>query len=106
MGLGYPEDRKFKFSEPFYLHFKYRHINDDHNNICLAVLSIEGSLETQRWAIWVFHYVFAVTELNMYLTMGHFLWSSEAKMQVLEYRRELAWALINNPDGMTAPRYD
>ena len=41
----------------------------------------------------------------MYLTMRHFVWCCEEKVQqMLDFRRELAWALINNPHLMTAPQ--
>ncbi len=91
MAFAYPDDRmhsrqlddgttkQFKYPEPYYLHFKYRHLIDDHNNIHHEVPSIEGTLKTQRWAIPVFQFVLAVAEVNMYLTMRHFVWYREEK---------------------------
>ena len=40
----------------------------------------------------------AVTEVNMYLCMRYFVWDGNEKMTLLEFRRALAWELINNPD--------
>jgi hypothetical protein len=57
-GLFYPEDRmhtrrleggnaaSFRYTEPYYLHFKYRHLIDDHNAKRHAVPAIETSLVT------------------------------------------------------------
>jgi hypothetical protein len=68
-GLFYPEDRmhtrrleggnaaSFRYTEPYYLHFKYRHLIDDHNAKRHAVLVIETSLVTTRWAMRVFQYL-------------------------------------------------
>ena len=104
MGLGYPVERmhsrqlddgttrRFKYPEPFYLHFKYRHLIDDHNNIHHAVPSIKGTLKTQCWAIPVFKLVLSVAEVNMYLTIQHFVCSSEENVQqMFEFIRRMGF---------------
>ena len=78
-GLLYPEDRmhtrcleggnaaSFCYTEPYYLHFKYRHLIDEHNAKRHAVPAIETSLVTTRWAMRVFQYLWATSEVNYFL---------------------------------------
>ncbi len=89
-----------KYTEPFYLHYKYCYLVDDHNNKLHEVPSIEGSLKTQGWAMRVFQYVLAMTETNCFLAHQFF---SGSEMQILDFRRELAWELILNPHCHVAP---
>ena len=66
---GQKKSTTFKYHEPFYLHFNYRHIVDDHNNLRHAVPSVEETWVTIRWALCVLQFLMAVTEVNMYLCM-------------------------------------
>ncbi len=51
------------------------------------------------------HTTYILSTGTSLLTMRHFVWYSEEKVQqMLEFRWELAWALINNPHHMTAPQ--
>lgn len=61
------------------------------------VLSIEGSLKAHRWAMRVFQYLFASSEVNMFLSQKHYVWGNDEQYTLLEYRRELACILIHNP---------
>lgn len=88
--------------EPFSLHFQYRHAVDDHNNLRHAVPSIEETWVTTRWALRVFQFVLAVTEVNIFLALRFFVLGGDKKMTLLEMRRKLAWELINNPDFVDA----
>lgn len=88
---------QFKYTEPYNLHFKYLHLIDDHNNKRHAVSLIEGSLDTQRWAMLVFQFMLAVSEVNLYLANKAFAWSGEELMKLLAFRHQLAWAFILNP---------
>eukprot|EP00804_Cyclotella_cryptica_P029088 CCRYP_005269-RA/>CCRYP_005269-RA protein AED:0.29 eAED:0.29 QI:0/-1/0/1/-1/0/1/0/216 len=95
---GITKTASFPYREPFSLHFTYRHVVDDHNNLRHAVPSIEETWVTTRWALRVLQFLLAVTEVNMYLCMRYFVWDGNEKMTLLEFRRNLAWDLINNPD--------
>jgi hypothetical protein len=67
---GETKTASFHYPEPFFLHFKYRHAVDDHNNLRHAVPSIEETWITTRWVLRVFQFLLAVTEVNMYLAFG------------------------------------
>ena len=60
------------------------------------VPSIEGSLKTHRWAMRVFQYLLASSEVNMFLLQKHYVWGNDEQYTLLEYRRELPRALIHN----------
>jgi hypothetical protein len=85
---------QFKYTEPYTLHFSFRHLIDDHNNKCHAVPSIEGTLTTQRWAMRVFEFFLATSEVNMFLGQKHFVWDGAEQQTLLDFRRGLAWDLI------------
>jgi hypothetical protein len=94
---GIDNDRtSFAYMKPYDWHFRYRHIVDDHNNLCHALPSLEATWVTDRWALRVFTFLLAITEVNCYLAFKFFVWGS-AIMTLIEFRRMLAWALINNP---------
>lgn len=114
-GLIYKDDRlhsrdvdgnrvQFKYTEPYTLHFSFRHLIDDHNNKRHAVPSIEGTLKTQRWAMRVFQYFLATSEVNMFLGQKHFVWDSAEQQTLLDFRRDLAWDLILNPYRVVSPQ--
>ena len=114
-GLIYREERQhyrevdgrrvqFKYTEPFSLHYAYRHLIDDHNNKRHAVPLIEGTLRTQRWAMRVFQYCIATSEVNMFLGQKHFVWDGDKKQTVLDFCRDLAWELILNPCHVVNPQ--
>jgi hypothetical protein len=48
---GITKTMSFPYHEPFSLHFTYRHVVDDHNNLRHAVPSIEETWVTTRWAL-------------------------------------------------------
>ncbi|KAL3779274.1 hypothetical protein ACHAWO_009912 [Cyclotella atomus] len=94
-GIG--NDRtSFTYTKPYDWHFCYRNIVDDHNNLRHALPSLEATWVTDRWALLVFTFLLAITEVNCYLAFKFFVWGS-AIMTLIEFRRMLAWALINNP---------
>ena len=94
-GLG--DDRiDFQYKKPFDWHFRYRHIVDDHNNLRHALPSLEAGWLTERWALRVFTFLLAITEVNCFLAFQFFVWNGPIPTLV-DFRRELAWALINNP---------
>lgn len=41
-------------------------------------------------------FFFAVSEINTYLALKHFVWKGQKGMTLLEFRRKLAFALIHN----------
>ena len=99
---GETKTASFHYPEPFFLHFKYRHVVDDHNNLCHAVPSIEETWITTRWVLRVFQFLLAVTEVNMYLAFRFFVWDGNERMTLLEFRRMFAWEMINNPELVEA----
>jgi hypothetical protein len=88
--------KKFKYTEPFANHFLYRHCVDDHNNLRHSGISIEQTWKTHRWVNRVFAFLLAISEVNAFLAFRFFIWDSEDKMELLQFRRQLALALINN----------
>ena len=100
---GETKTASFNYTEPFFLHFKYRHAVDDHNTLPHAVPSIEETWVTTRWALRCFQFLFAVTEVNMYLAFRFFVWDGNEIMTLLEFRRALAWAFIKNPFRKASP---
>ena len=95
---------QFKHTEPFSLHYAYRHLIDDRNNERHAVPLIEGTLQTQRWAMRVFQYCIATLEVNMFLGQKHFVWDGKEKQTVLDFRCHMAWELIINPCRVVNPQ--
>lgn len=95
---GQKKSTSFKYHEPFYLHFNYRHIIDDHNNLRHAVPSVEETWVTTCWALCVLQFLMAIMDINMYLCMRCFVWDENENMALLEFRRARTWELINNLD--------
>ncbi len=93
---GVSKSATFKYAEPFTLHFKYRHAVDDHNNLRHQVPSIEETWTTICWACRVFSFLLAVTEVNVYLTMRHFVWDDTSQITLVAFRQALAWQLVTN----------
>lgn len=86
----------FKYAEPFYNHYHYRHSVDDHNNLRHACPSIEETWQTHRWANRVFAFIISITETNTYLAFRFFVWKKKDVLFLLEFRKILAFAFINN----------
>ncbi len=66
---GQDQSASFKYTDPFYLHFRYHHAVDDHNNLRHQVPSLEETWTSCCWACHVFAFLLAVTEVNVYLTV-------------------------------------
>ena len=89
----------FKYTRPFDWHFRYRHAVDDHNNLRHTLPSLEDTWTTQRWEIRVFTFLLAITEVNVYLTLKHFVCVGNFSTflpQYIDFRRKFAWMLIDN----------
>ena len=93
---GKTQNVSFRYKIPFSNHFDYRHVVDDHNNLRHQVPSLEQTWTTHRWAIRVFSFLLAVTEVNCYLAFRYFVWDEERRMDFMAFRSKLGWALINN----------
>ena len=85
--------KRFKYHEPFYNHFKYRHQVDDHNNLRHSPISLETSLNTKDWKIRVFSFILALVEVNARLAYAYF--SASELMNQIEFRRKLAKELLD-----------
>ncbi|KAG7359200.1 transposase IS4 [Nitzschia inconspicua] len=92
------EMKHFKYTEPFENHNRYGHAVDHHNNIRHSDISLEETWATDRWEDRVFAFILAITEVNAYLAMRYFVGQcgDKAPMTFLEFRRQLAKALIHN----------
>jgi hypothetical protein len=86
----------FRYTKPGDWHFRYRHAVDDHNNLRHSLPSLEDSWTTTRWEIRVFTFLLALTEVNIYLAMRYFVWTSDEAMTLVAFRRKLSAALIDN----------
>jgi Transposase IS4 len=83
----------FKYMEPFFNHFKYRHQVDDHNNMRHSPISLEESLSTKDWKIRVFSFILAIVEVNARLAFCRWISTNKSVTQ-LEFRRLLAKELL------------
>ena len=83
----------FKYMEPFFNHFKYRHQVDDHNNMRHSPISLEESLSTKDWKIRVFSFILAIVEVNARLAFCRWI-STDKSVTQLEFRRLLAKELL------------
>ncbi len=98
----------FHYAKPFEWHFRYRHAVDDHNNLRHAVPSIEGTFLTSRLPLRVFSFLVAVTEINAYLIVKYFIYKNDPKNlpKLLNFRRELAWQMIESFCDHSEPQQD
>jgi len=90
---GQKVTKTFKYYEPFYNHFTYRHQVDDHNNIRHSPISLETSLRTNDWKVRVFSFVLALVEVNARLAYAYF--SSNEPLTHIQFRRKLSKELID-----------
>jgi hypothetical protein len=61
---GIQENVSFKYTEPFFNHFKLQHQVDNHNNNRYSPISLEEGINTKDWKIRVFTFILAVIEVN------------------------------------------
>jgi hypothetical protein len=45
----------------------------------------------------VFQFLIAISEVNCFFAFKYFVWDKTAVTTLVQFRRDLAWALINNP---------
>jgi hypothetical protein len=93
---GNEQVRTFRYTEVFHNHYQYRHVVDDNNNSRMEPLSIEETWKISYWPNRVFAFVLGVTGVNTQRAYEYF--GRHAKQGNLEFRRELAWELIYNPE--------
>lgn len=89
-------NKEFRYTECFANHFDFRHMIDDGNNNRHATPSFEQTWLTHRWAIHVFSFFLAITEVNIFFAFRYFVWKGEEKMSLLQFCRNFALALIDN----------
>ena len=73
----------FKYMEPFDLHFKHCHLIDNHTILHHSVPSIKETWIMKCWALRVFQFMLAVSEVNIYLGLHHFVEESDENMSLL-----------------------
>ena len=88
----------FKYMEVIGNHYNYRGAVDEHNTYWRGCgnkhgLILEETWKKTRWENCVFVFILAVSEVNMYLAIRYF---GGLKMTQLEFRKKLAFELINN----------
>ena len=98
---GEQETKNLKYTEPFSLHYRYRHQIDDHNNRRHSPISLEETWAPKRWENRVFAFLIAVTEVNAY-RMRVYLKPGYTSPH-LKFRRALVMKCINNPYLDSAP---
>ncbi len=86
----------FKYTTPFYNHFKFRHQVDDHNAKRHAPISVEDCLGARRWDVRQFSFLLALTEVNVKLGIEYGM-SDDKITPMLAFRKRLAKSLIFNP---------
>lgn len=84
----------FSYVETHQNHFDNRHQVDDFNNRRHNPISVEETWRTQCWEHRVFAHLFACSEQNAHLAYEYF--GQNPKKTVLEFRKELAKAMIYN----------
>ena len=80
-------------------HFLYQRGAGGSNNLRHRVPSIEVAWGTHRWAIRIFAFLAALAEASAFLACRCFAWGCSGGKQPaakLEFRRKLAFSLINN----------
>ena len=89
--------KTFRYMEPFANHFDHPHIVDDHNNNWHSNPSIEGTWIPICWAVRVFAFLLAITEVNVFFAFCYFAWKEKKVQPTLhEFCRAFALALIHN----------
>ena len=96
--------RKFKYRQPFGLHFRYLHQVYEHNNIMHAPISIERTRATKLWPDRNFICYLDVTEVNTALADGHFRKGGKL-IPTLHFRRKIAHKMMENTVGVDTVDY-
>jgi Transposase IS4 len=91
---GMPTTIRFKYTELFYNHYKYRHAVDDHNNNRHQPVSFEQIWATQRWSNRVFAFFLSITEVNCKCCAEYFF--KFERQSMISFRKLFAEALIKN----------
>ena len=89
---GIRENVSFKYTEPFFNHFKLQHPVDNHNNNSYSPISLEEGINTKDWKIRVFTFILAVIEVKARLAYQFFTKSDS--LSQLHPRRLLAKELM------------
>ena len=87
--------KSFKYTTPFFNHFKFCHQVVDHNNRRHSPISIEEVVACKRWPLRQFFFLLALTEVNTKLGINR-IDTDEHRISMLSFRKKLAAALINN----------
>ena len=97
--------RKFKYLQPFVLHFRYHHQVYYHNNRTNAPISIERTWATKFWPDRNSAWYLAVTEVNTALADGHF--RKDGKLiPNFQFRRKLEHEMMENTIGVDTVDYE
>ena len=86
--------KTFKYPEVVHNHFQNCHSVNDHNAKRRSPITIEVVWATKWWPKYVFAFLFAIEEVNCFLSESHF--TSRKHDSMMDYRKELANVLIEN----------
>jgi hypothetical protein len=87
----------FKYTVPFFNHFKYRHQVDDHNGKRHAPISVEKQIGSRRWDLRQFFFILALTDVNVKLGCNDMIDDNDNQdNSMIAHRKHLARVLINN----------
>lgn len=77
---------KFQCKKTFDWNFHYCHIADDYNNFCHASPGLEETWIKAPWIVCALAFLLAMTEVNLYLVMGFFVWKRDkGKFYILKF---------------------
>ena len=96
---GKRETNQFTYYQPFWLHFRYRHQVDDHNNRRHVTIYLDSTLSTLFWPDLNLDWNLAVSEVNVDLTLCHFQKYGVVQPS-LDFRRALAIYFLENKFGV------
>jgi len=92
---GQSHSTRVQYPEIVYNHYKYRHSVDDHNNRRQSPISLEKTWSTHWWPNRVFAFLIAISEVNTLKAWTNIYQNPD--METLDFRKQLADELINNP---------
>ena len=90
--------KMFKYPEVVHNHIQNSHSVDDHNVKRHSTISIEVVWGTKQWPNFVFAFLFAITEVNCFLSESHFTIRKHDSM--MDYRRNLPMCLVFGTRGV------
>ena len=101
---GVKRAKTFQYPEVVHNRYKYQYVIDNHSSLRMHPISMEETWMTMWWLNRVFCFLLAITMVNVQNAATYFL--NKPKIDILQSRRLIAKALINNEylQTSTSPR--